>query len=153
MIGKSALRSMPPSSGMANTLGDADLKVVPPPPPHPPLSPPPLSLSPPHLPTPSTFNCVPGLLPRAVPPGLPAPRQRVRVPPLTTALLFRIKRLSPCSYDSQLLPEARDSFHRLLRSLSIATRLWRSRYSSVCAHPPPSTLHPTPYTHTLNPKP
>jgi hypothetical protein len=27
MIGKSALRSMPSSSGMANILGDADLKV------------------------------------------------------------------------------------------------------------------------------
>jgi hypothetical protein len=37
-----------------------------------------------------------------------------------------------CSYDAQLLPEARDSFHRLLRSLSIAARLWRTRYSSVC---------------------
>jgi hypothetical protein len=29
MIGKSTLRSMPLSSGMANILGDADLKVCP----------------------------------------------------------------------------------------------------------------------------
>jgi len=77
MIGKSALRSMPHSSGMANILGDADLKVY-------------------------------------------------------LHELFRPDCLHRANaYDAQLLPEARDSFHRLLRSLSIATRLWRSRYSSV----------------------